>query len=290
MKNNIIEIKDNKNLSFDIYKENIDSLIENKKIDKLKLLPNYFDITANYWIVDKYIAMNGQVSSEYFPNTFSAYAKAIKDKYAICIPVQQLDDENVVCFSHKNISKVIPTTSGYLNKLNLKELKDIKLNSENETVPTLDEALDFIAGKTHIIIELDNEGMIGKFEDRVLNSLQKYITTYKCYNNVAILSINPYTLQYFYQQFPYITRILKSGNFVDKMFGSIPTSKLKKLKYYKITHADFICYSPELLPARCVSKHKPVGILASNIVNQNQYLSVAPFVDNIIFSNFKPTI
>ena len=171
MKNNIIEIKDNKNLSFDIYKENIDSLIENKKIDKLKLLPNYFDITANYWVVDKYIVMNGQVSSEYFPNTFSAYAKAIKDKYAICIPVQQLDDENVVCFSHKNISKVIPTTSGYLNKLNLKELKDIKLNSDNETVPTLDEALEFIAGKTPIIIELNNEGMVGKFEDRVLNSL-----------------------------------------------------------------------------------------------------------------------
>ena len=119
---------------------------------------------------------------------------------------------------------------------------------KKEKILTLDEALDFIDNNTPIIIEINNDGMIGRIEDKVLASLQKYITKHKCVNNVAIMGINPYTLQYCFEQCPYITRILKSGNFSEKMYGSIPTKKLKKLSYYKITNADFICYSSELLP------------------------------------------
>lgn len=290
MKEKLLNILDNPELSFEKYKNNIDEFINHRQIDKLKLQPNYFEITNNYWIVDKYIAMSGQVNLDTFPNTLSAYSQAIKEKYAICIPVQMLDDDNIVCFSHKAIAKVINGASGYLNNLNLSELKNLSLNNSDEKVPTLDEALEHIAGKTPIIIEINNEGMIGKFEDKVLSSLQKYITKYNNYYNVAISSINPYTLQYCYTQYPYITRILKSGAFKEKTYGSMKTSMLKKLKLYKITHADFICYSSGLLPTRRVYKHKPVGVLASDVSNQNQYIAVAPYADNIIFSNFKPTI
>ncbi len=290
MKKLNLELKDNSDLSFEKYKENIDTLISKRQIDLLKLQPNYFEITNNYWIVDKYIAMNGQVSPDTFPNTFEAYSQAIKEKYAICIPVQILDDDSIVCFSHKSLAKVINNTSGYINKLTLKELKDIKLEGSDECICTLDEALEFVAGKTPIIIDINNESMVGKFEDKVLASIKEYIAKYNCYSQVAISSINPYSLQYCYQQFPYITRILKSGNFSEKMYGSFKSKALRKLKHYKITHADFIIYSAELLPARCVTKHKPVGIIAGGITNQNQYMAVAPFADNIIFANFKPTI
>ena len=98
------------------------------------------------------------------------------------------------------------------------------------------------------------------------------------------------SLEYCFKNFPYITRILKSGYFKDKMYGSFKTKRLKKLKYYKITGADFIAYSYDLLPCVAVEKHKPVGILAHSITHQNQYLGVAEHCDNIIFRNFKPTI
>jgi hypothetical protein len=74
------------------------------------------------------------------------------------------------------------------------------------------------------------------------------------------------------------------------MFGSIPTKKLKNLKLYKITNADFISYSSELLPSRTCARCKPVGVLAYNVTNQNHYIKVAPYCDNIIFTHFKPTI
>jgi len=286
--NNGLTIKNR--LSFDDYKKVIDDLILNNKIDKLKLQEDYFDITSNYWIVDRYIAKNGQCSADLSPNALSSYEESINNGYAISIPVQSLDDGNIVCFSHKNISKVVLTTSGYLNNLTLEEVKGINLNQDGDKIPTLEEALDFIANRTQVIIEIQNDGMVGKIEDKILSIIQKYINKFDCYQNIAIMSINPYTLQYCFNEFPYITRILKSGNFNEKLYGSIPTKKLKKLKYYKITQADYICYSHDLLPSIQVEKHKPVGVIAYNVTTQNQYLTVAPHADNIIFSHFKPTI
>ena len=73
-----------------------------EQIHKLKLQENYFDICNNYWIIDKYIAKSGQISQDVTPNTKTAYEQSIKNKYAILLPIQILDDQNFVCFSHKN--------------------------------------------------------------------------------------------------------------------------------------------------------------------------------------------
>ena len=277
-------------LSFAEFKNTIDNLILTKKISKLKRQENYFDICNNYWIVDTYIANNGQINIDATPNTLKSYTACIENNYTISIPVQILDDGNVVCFSHKNISKVVSTASGYLNNLSLEELKSINLNEDEDKVPTLEEALNHIAGRTPIIIEIINEGMIGKLEDKILSLIKNYIEKYDCYNLVAIMSINPYTLQYCFQEFPYITRILKSGLFTEKTYGTLSTNKLRKLKYYKITNSDFISYSHSLLPYYKIMTKKPVGIIANSVTNQNQYIDVAPFCDNIIFNSFTPTI
>lgn len=277
-------------VSFNEYKSSIDELIANRKIDKLKLQENYFDICQNYWIVDRYIAIDGVFDETLTPNTLDTYSNAIANNYAISIPVQMLDDESIVCFSHQNLSKIIPSMSGYLKKLTLAEVKELSLNEKGDHIPTLKEALDLIAGKTPIVIEIINDGMVEKFEDRIITLLKDYISKYDCYEKVAVMSINPYTLEYFFNHYPYITRILKSGSFKEKTYGSFKTRKLKKLKYYKITHADFIAYSADMLPSVAVEKHKPVGTIAHSVTSQNQYIAVAEHCDNILFKNFKPTI
>lgn len=283
-------MKNKNRLSFAEYKDTIDKLIETKTLNKLKLREDYFDISGNFWLAHNYIASDGVCNENSTPNTLKTYENAIKNKYAISIPIQMLDDGNIVCFTHRNISKVVPTESGYLKTMTLSQVKQIKLNKDNETIPTLEEALDFIANRTPIVIEIINDGMVEKFEDKVITILSKYIATYDCYENVAVMSINPDTLEYFLNTYPYITRILKSGFFSEKMYGSFKTKKLKKLKYYKQTLADFIAYSYELLPNVSVKKYKPVGVIAYTITAQSQYLAIAEHCDNIIFRNFEPKI
>ena len=284
MKNN------NENLDFIQFKTLIDDMITNKTIDKLKLQENYFEICKNYWIIDKYIATDGVFEEDMTPNTLTSYELAIKNNYALHIPVQMLDDGSVVCFAHKNLSKVVHGESCYIKTQSLKDVKKLALNDNKDTIPTLEEALETIGNRTPIIVEIINNGMVEKIESKVICLLCKYIQKYNCYNNVAVMSINPETLEYCFKNYPYITRILKSGYFKEKMYGSYKSKKLKKLKYYKITHADFISYSYDMLPCVAVEKHKPVGIIAHSVTSQNQYLSVAEHCDNIMFRNFKPTI
>lgn len=283
-------MKNNRTLNFPEYKDIIDELIKSKKINKLRLQDDYFEVCGNYWIIDKYIANDGVFKEGLTPNTLETYEQAIKKKYAITIPVQMLDDGNIVCFSHRNISKVIPTTSGYIKTMSLSQIKELDLNENKEKIPTLEEALACIANRTPIIIEIINDGMVEKFESKVTTLISKYIAEHDCYNNVAIMSINPFTLEFFLNNYPYITRILKSGDFSEKLFGSIKTKKLKKLKYYKITQADFVAYSYNLLPTTAIEKHKPVGTIAYTITSQQQYISVAEHCDNIIFKGFEPKI
>ena len=283
-------MKNNEIFNFEEYKATIDESISNKTINKFRLREDYFDICRNFWIIDKYIACDGVFEEGMTPNTLTSYSACIKQHYAISIPVQMLDDESIVCFSHKNISKIIPTESGYLKTMTLEQVKNLKLNTNGDTIPTLEETLECIAGKTPIVIEIINDGMVEKFENKIIQLISKYSATHNCHNSVAIMSINPYTLEHFLHNYPYVTRILKSGNFEDKMYGSIKTKKLKKIKLYKNTLADFISYSHDLLPCIAVEKHKPVGIIAHGVTSQNQYIAVAEHCDNIIFKNFKPTI
>ena len=290
MSKNKVNIEEQVIETFDEYKNLIDLLVKHEQLKEFRINPKYYEISRNSWIIDKYIARDGVIAEEFCPNTKSAYEYAIKNKFAISIPVRMIDDGSLVCFAHKSLNKVISTASGYVNNMTLKELKNFDLNANGEKILTLDETLDCIGNKTPIIIDIKNDGMIGKIEDNIISIIDNYIKEHKAYGNVAVMSCNPYSLEYMLQNYPYVPRILKSGKYPYKMYGSIPTKKLTKLKLYKITNADFICYSHEDLPYRAIKKHKPAGVIAHTITNQNQYLKVAPHCDNIIFSGFKPYI
>lgn len=276
--------------TFEQYKALIDRLIESRELKNFRQNPRYYEISKNSWIIDKYIVRDGVVEDSLTENTLSAYDFAIKNKYAITIPVRKIDDGSLVCFAHQSLSKVVSSESGYINKLSLGDIKSLNLNDGGETIPTLEEALEHIAGKTPIILDIRNDGMVGKFEEMVVALVDKYLKKQKNYGSIAIMSSNPYTLEYFLKNYPYVSRILKSGKYSQKMYGSIPTKKLQKLKLCKITEADFICYSHEELPYRKIKKYKPAGVIAHTVYNQNQYMKVAPHCDNIIFSGFKPYI
>lgn len=290
MKKLKVDVKNEVVDTFEQYKSLVDKLIETRELKYFRLNPRYYEISKNSWIIDKYIVRDGALNDEVTENTLSAYDLAIKNKYAITIPVRKIDDGSLVCFAHQSLSKVVSSESGYINKLSLSDIKNLNLNENGEKIPTLEEALDHISGKTPVILDIRNDGMVGKFEEMVIAIIDKYIKAQKSYGSLAIMSSNPYTLEYFLKNYPYVTRILKSGKYSQKMYGSIPTRKLEKLKLYRITEADFICYSHEELPYRKIKKYKPAGVIAYTVYNQNQYMKVAPYCDNIIFSGFKPYI
>ena len=110
-------------------------------------------------------------------------------------------------------------------------------------------------------------------------------------NKIAVMSMNPFTLNWFYCHAPWITRIIKSCSFKSlKTYANIKTSKLRKLKLHKICHADFVCYNAKDLPNNYVYKVKPVGLIAYNVTTQTQYEELLTITDNVIFDGFIPQI
>lgn len=262
-----------------------------KLLDFFRFDKNYLNIMQNGWLLEAPISKYGVFDTkEDIPNTLPSYQKAIDKKFTLLIPVQILKDGNIICFKEKTLGS-ITNENGYISNFEYKDLKKIKLNDEGLTVPLLKDTLDLVAGEVPVVIEIMNES-VGKLEEALLKELLEYIEKYNCYNKIALLSMNPYSLEWFYRHAPYFTRIIKGCYFEGvRLYASIPTKKLKKLKYAtKVAHADFIAYNSKNIPNPYIQKHKPYGIIAYGVIDQDEYKEILEFADNVIFANFEPQI
>lgn len=275
---------------YDDRKTKFKKLSKNNELNEIRLKNDYMDnVLQHSWLIDNYIAKFGLVSEDAPENTIKAYKNAIKKGYPILIQVQLLDDGEIVCFNGKVLSTTTKA-SGYLTKMSLDEIKEIKIGESQESIPTLQEALDAIAGKVPVVIDINNDGTVGKFEQKVADMLDDYIVKHNLFDSVAVMSLNPYTLEWFMAQAPWFPRILRSGKFKVKNYGSIKAKHLTKLKLFKIALPDFICYNAKDLPCRYVKRVKPVCVIAYNVRNQQEYIDVAKYCDNIVFTGFEPSI
>ena len=271
------------------HKKQVVGLHREGKLQDLRFEENYFDVMKHSWLIDNYIARFGWNSDEVHENTLPAYRKAVNEGYPILISVQMLDDGEIICFADNTLARVAHV-SGYVTKMSLAEIKEHKIKDTDCTIPTLTEALDEIKGKVPVVIDIYNECNVGKMEEKVRDIIEEYIEKYNLLDSVAVMSINPYSLQWFYINAPWIPRILRSGVFKVKKYASIKAKKLTKLKYYKLANADYIAYNAKDLPCKYIKQYKPVGVLAYNVKSQEEYLNVAKYCDNIIFDSFNPEI
>ncbi len=272
------------------HKKNIINLVKNGELDNLRQTDEYIDVIKHYWLIDSYISKYGFADDNHPANTLGAYENAIEKGYPIVIPVHGLSDGEVVCVKDKTLANS-NNISGYVANLTLKDVKANKIVGSEDYIPTLSEALEHIKGRVPIIIEIMNEGLVGELEEKILNDIEVYINNFDLLDSVAIMSINPYTLQWFYKQAPWLPRIIQSGKFKVKEYAGIKTKRLQKLKFANtVAHADYVCYNAKDLPCRRINKVKPIGILAYNVQSQEEYLKVAKYCDSIIFENFEPEI
>ena len=230
MKNEVIAQKSENNEQYVNRKNQFIKLQKDGELKKLRLNENYVDeLLKHHWLVDSYIAKYGYVTEDAPENTLKAYSQAIEKHYPILISVQRLDDGEIICFSQKTLS-MLTKESGYITNMSLSDIQAIGIGETGEKIPTLSEALECIKGQIPIVIDVLNEGNVGKLEQKLVETLEEYITKYDLVDDVAIMSLNPYTLEWFLNNAPWFPRILRSGKFKVKTFGGFKARKLTKLK------------------------------------------------------------
>jgi len=289
-KSNYVQIS-----NFQELKEVVENLANAKKLDFFRFNDFYTNILGNEWLLNTPISKYGVFNvKEDIPNSLSALNNAIKQKFAILIPVQILADGNLICFKDKTLGHYADE-NGYISNFTYDELKEVHLNKTDNHIMLLEDVLNTIKGKVPVVIEILNESSANRVEETVLKNLLTYIDNHPTsFNKIAILSANPYSLEWFYKNAPYFTRIIKSGTFQGlKEYAGIKTKKLKKLKLTsKVAHADFIAYDCDAIPNPYIKKYKSYGVLAYNVSSQEEYESILGYglADNIIFSDFIPKI
>ena len=238
----------------------------------------------NTWLVNKYIAHRGLHNKEYAENSISAFKNAIDNNYPIELDVQQIADGTVVVFHDETLQRLTGKHGYVKNIKSSNDLKGYKLNKTKDCIPTFEQVLSVVKGQVPILIEIKNNGKVGKLEQTLIDMLNNYKGEY------AIMSFNPFVLAYFKNNAPHILRGQLSCSFKNEKLAWFKKVLLRRLALHRIASFNFIAYEATALPYNRLKKFKNVPLLAWTVRSQEQYLEVAKHCDNIIFENFEPKI
>lgn len=236
------------------------------------------------WLVKTLVAHRGLHNDMIPENSLIAFQNAVDKGYNIELDVQLISDGTVVVFHDATLSRMTGK-NGNLKSLTRADLKTLKLKNSQETIPTFEEVLKLVAGRTPMIIEIKNQSKVGLLEQKVIELLKNYQGEY------AIASFNPKVLAYFKKHAPQIPRGQLSGSFQWTRMNFLKKWLLKSMWFAKKYHlANFIMYEANALPSPYVHQLGKLPILTWTIRSQQEYMRVVQYVDNIIFENFKPEI
>ncbi len=240
------------------------------------------------WLFDKFIAHKGFWNNSCPENSTGAFLRAIENNYAIELDVRILADGELAVFHDKELSRMTGE-DGYLSTLTSEQLKNFHLNNTEYTIPLLSEVLELVAGRTPIILDLKNEATnSGTFEHKVCETIHNYS------GNIAIMSFNPLTLEWFSKNLPAIPRGLLSTRWT-KDLSDRPDTFIKRFVtshnfLSKRAKPDFLAYNIKQLPTLRTRKFKKIPLIAWTAMSQEEYLDKVKYLDNIIFEGFKPKI
>lgn len=234
------------------------------------------------WLFSRPIAHRGLHGIDAPENSLAAFCKAIEAGFPIEIDVRPIDDGTVVVFHDDKLTRMTDL-DGYVCNMTKSDLEKVRLRNSDERIPTFKEVLEFVDGRTPLLIEIKNDSTVGQLERDTLELLSSYKGEY------AVQSFNPYSMEFFKKNAPQIPRGQLSCFFDKKDLGFFKRFVLKRLKMNKVSSPDFISYNHANLPNKYVTKTK-LPTLAWTVRSNAEMEKCLPYCDNIIFENFIPVI
>lgn len=198
---------------------------------------------APTWLTERAIAHRGEWSDgPAMPeNSLPAFESAASHGYAVELDVQQSAD-GVTVILHDEELKTMTGEPGLVSEKTLAQLRELRLLTSAETIPTLEEALDVIDGRVPVFVEIKNPGAVGALEDDVARQLSEYR------GKACVMSFNPNSLARVAQTAPQVPRGQLSGFFRGEDLAWYKKFLLKNMLLNFISKPDFIAYDLHDLP------------------------------------------
>lgn len=241
-------------------------------------------IPANHWLRNIKIAHRGLHDETIPENSLLSYQKAAELGLAIEIDVYLTLDDQIVVFHDSTLNRMTGVDKK-ITQCTLAELKQLRLNNTDQTIPTLQEVLDVCEGKSPLLIEIKGESTkVGKLEQIMYDMLKNYK------GDFAIQSFNPFSVKWYADNAPEIIRGVLSSYFMGEKIKWYKKLLVKRLLMNGSINPDFVSYDQVNMPNNICKKERNKGRLIINwtVTSKEREEELREYYDNIIFENYMP--
>jgi len=246
------------------------------------------------WLCTVPIAHRGlhNAAAALIENAPSAFEAAARAGYGIELDVHGSACGEAIVFHDRTLDRMTGTR-GRVAGRTARELAGLNLLGSHETIPTLGDVLDQVAGRVPLLIEIKSrQRRVGKLEARVAQLLDGYA------GPAAVQSFNPYSMGWFVEHAPHIPRgqlALDYRKLVKLSRKRVPaTAKicLRHMLLNYVSKPNFVSYEWGALPSWAAKRVRMFGlpVIAWTVDSPDIANQVARYADNIIFEGFQPLL
>ncbi|MFT4961026.1 MAG: glycerophosphoryl diester phosphodiesterase [Paracoccaceae bacterium] len=222
-------------------------------------------------------------------NSRAAISAAIAAGYGVEIDLQLSADGQAMVFHDYDMAR-LTGQSGPIRLRSAAQATAIALVSGNgETIPTLVEVLELIAGQVPLLIELKDQdgGMgpdIGVLEAATAAALQGYDGA------VAVMSFNPFSVAKMVEIAPYIPCGLVTESYPPEGWpmSAATCARLREIPDFDSSGASFISHEAKDLGRPRVAELRASGVpvISWTIRSADQEAKARRFADNVTFEGY----
>lgn len=234
------------------------------------------------WFIKYKLAHRGLHNNKFPENSLGAFENAIKHGFAIELDVRLTKDNFAVVIHDPNTKRMCGIDKP-VDHIFVNDLQNFKLKDSKYSIPTLQEVLDLVDGRTPIMIELKP---IKKKGRKLEEEVYKLIKDYK--GDIAVKSFNPFSMLWFKKNAPEVIRGMLASYFENTYMPKIYKFFLKRLSFYKSIKPDFISYEHKYIPNKYLSDKK-IPIIAWTITSAEQEKDIMKKASTVVFEGYIPT-
>ena len=226
-------------------------------------------------------------------NSLAAFGAAIDAGYAIELDIQLSRDGQPMVFHDYALSRLTDAT-GAIRQMDAADLALLPLKGGDETIPSLAQVLEFVAGRTPLLIETkDQDGAMGPDTCGLEEAVARLLKPYQ--GEMAVMSFNPHSVGNFAKFLPNVPRGLVTCKFSLAGFPTVPAATRKHLRSipdFDKVGASFISHSVKNLDRDRVLELRQSGVpvLCWTVKSAKAEAKARPMADNITFEGYLPEV
>lgn len=222
-------------------------------------------------------------------NSRAAIRAAIEHGYAIEIDLQLSADGQAMVFHDEDLTR-LTGEEGLIHARTSAELAQIRLIDSEETVPTLAEVLDLVAGRAPLLVEIKDQSMVmGPTDGRLEAETARLLSGYT--GEVAVMSFNPAAIYHMAQLAPDLCRGLTTSAYDPDDWSPLPAeicAHLRGIPDYQPTESSFISHEAGDLARPRVAELAAQGaaVLCWTIRSAQAEAEARKYARNITFEGY----